>query len=315
MRSVTVSGVSSGGAMAVQMHVAHSHLVRGAAVVAGAPYYCAQGSVWAARYNCTGPGRRTPLPDVSLLAAETRTLAEAGRIDPVSNLHEAKVWLFSGTRDEVVRPAVMQAVRAYYLAFVPQPQVAFVGDVPAAHAMVTSDYGSACDRTAEPYINDCDFDAAGALLGQLYGALAAPSRGPSGRLLRFDQREFTSSPYSISMDDEGFVYVPDACRRGGCRVHVAFHGCRQGRQAVGETFAAHAGYNRWADANRLIVLYPQAISRNGWGPWWWPRSFVYNPNGCWDWWGYTGAGYHTRDAAQIRTVAAMLERLGARVAE
>jgi hypothetical protein len=49
------------------------------------------------------------------------------------------------------------------------------------------------------------------------------------------------------------------------------------------------------------VLYPQSISR-----YWW----IYNPRGCWDWWGYTGQDYATRQGAQIRAVLAMVERLG-----
>jgi poly(3-hydroxybutyrate) depolymerase len=79
-----------------------------------------------------------------------------------------------------------------------------------------------------------------------------------------------------------------------------FHGCRQGAATLGERFVSEAGYNRWADTNRLIVLYPQV------GASWWP----YNPRGCWDWWGYTGAQYATKDAPQIRAVLAMVERLG-----
>ena len=39
----------------------------------------------------------------------------------------------------------------------------------------------------------------------------------------------------------------------------------------------------------------QAIAR-----WWW----IYNPNGCWDWWGYTGQNYATKEAVQIRAVLA-----------
>ena len=68
-----------------------------------------------------------------------------------------------------------------------------------------------------------------------------------------------------------------------------------------ERFVRNAGYIRWADTNRLIVRYPQAIARHFW---------VYNPRGCWDWWGYTGAKYATRDGAQIRAVPAMVEQLG-----
>jgi hypothetical protein len=37
----------------------------------------------------------------------------------------------------------------------------------------------------------------------------------------------------------------------------------------------------------------------------------YNPNGCWDWWGYSGEGYARRDGPQVATVLRMLERLGA----
>ena len=34
-----------------------------------------------------------------------------------------------------------------------------------------------------------------------------------------------------------------------------------------------------------------------------------NPNGCWDWWGYTGENYATRDGAQIRVIKATLDAL------
>jgi hypothetical protein len=34
-----------------------------------------------------------------------------------------------------------------------------------------------------------------------------------------------------------------------------------------------------------------------------------NPKGCWDWWGYTGSEYQTRDAPQIKAVKRMIERL------
>jgi poly(3-hydroxybutyrate) depolymerase len=310
---ITVSGISSGGYMAVQFHVVHSRVVRGVGVLAAGPFYCAQGSAWMARYNCMQPGGWTPLPPVAVLIAATEVMAGGGQVDPVEGLRSARVWLFSGTRDDTVRPAVVEALRDYYRHWVADSQIAFVHDVPAGHAMVTTDAGNSCAVTAAPYINDCDFDAAGALLKHLYGPLSASSATPGGELLHFDQRPFVpAGPYAISMDDEGLVYIPLACRAGGCRVHVAFHGCLQGRSQIGEQFAREGGYNRWADTNRLIVLYPQAIARWGWGPWPWPTSFVYNPNGCWDWWGYTGATYATRYGPQVRAVDAMLERLAAR---
>jgi poly(3-hydroxybutyrate) depolymerase len=108
------------------------------------------------------------------------------------------------------------------------------------------------------------------------------------------------------------VYLPAACARAErCRVHIALHGCRQGQSWIpltpptegglqfGTTFVRHAGYNDWADANRIVVLYPQAVS----------IPFV-NPNGCWDWWGYTGDHYADRQGVQIRALRAMVDRLG-----
>lgn len=277
--AVTVSGVSSGGYMAVQMHVAHSASVKGAGVIAGGPYYCAMGSVWTAYYNCMTPGWWTPLPPAASLKAITEQLARANRIDAIGHLSDARVWLFSGTQDRTVLPTVVRELWAYYALF--GVKATMVADKPAGHAMVTLDAGNKdCAATKDPYINACDYDAAGELLKHLLGPLKPPAK--EGPLHEFDQ---------------GFVYVPKSCDKERCRVHVVFHGCRQSV----DRFARDAGYNRWAEANSLIVLYPQVKAS------WYP----FNPRGCWDWWGYTGAAYHTKDGAQIRAVWAMLERLSA----
>lgn len=295
--SATVSGLSSGAYMAVQFHVAHSARVTGVGALAGGPYYCAQGSLWTAYYNCTQPGNFVPLPSIEKLRADTERLAASGRIDPTSNLASARAWLFTGTRDDTVAREVVEGLLAFYSGY--KAASVIVRDKPAGHAMVTEAAGNKdCGVTQPPFINDCDYDAAGALLQHLLGALAPPSARSGGRLESFDQTPFGG--YGISMDDEGYVYIPADCETQRCRVHVAFHGCRQGRAEVKDQFAREAGYNRWADTNRIVVLYPQAIAR-----WWW----IYNPRGCWDWWGYTGAQYHTKDGAQIRAVKAMLDRL------
>jgi poly(3-hydroxybutyrate) depolymerase len=309
--AVTVSGISSGGYMAVQFHVAHSRVVKGAGVLAGGPYFCAQGSVYAAYYNCMTPGAWTPLPGVEQLKAQAEILARANAIDPTENLGSARVWLFSGTNDRTVDPAVVDALRRFYALYKVAPEhLALVHDKPAGHAMVTENAGGACAVTAPPFINDCDYDAAGALLGQLLEPLEPAAAKESGRIIRFDQKPFAGGDaYSISMADSGYAYVPRVCEAAQCRVHVAFHGCRQSVETIGERFVREAGYNRWADTNRLIVLYPQTISRNGWGMTGLRWSFVFNPRGCWDWWGYTGAQYVTKAGPQIAAVKAMLDRL------
>ena len=217
LAGTTVSGVSSGGYQAVQFHVAHSSLVKGAGVVAGGPYYCAQGSAWTARFNCMSPGAWTPLPPVSALVVVTDALARAGRVDATDNLRDARVWLFAGGRDDTVRPVVVSALHAYYANYVPAERIALVGAIDAGHAMVTADHGGACAATGPPYINDCDFDAAGTLLSHLLGPLATPTTAPAGDLLAFDQREFASTtPHAVSMDTEGFAREGWWVRLWGC---------------------------------------------------------------------------------------------------
>ena len=270
--------------MAVQMHFAHSRRVAGVAALAAGPYYCARGSLWTAWNQCM-----TGNPAVS------KNDVRDPRVDPVANIAKARVWLFSGTEDRTVAPAVVQALAKQYALFGAVPVL--VQDKPAGHAMVTENTGNACGATEPPFINDCDYDAAGALLAHLLGGLSPPSKATAGRLVVFDQRELGGTS-AISMADEGFAYIPAACENERCRVHVAFHGCRQ----AGERYVRDAGYNRWAETNRLIVLYPQAVARYMW--------WVWNPRGCWDWWGYTGSAYATKDAPQIRAVMAMVERLG-----
>jgi poly(3-hydroxybutyrate) depolymerase len=113
LSATSVSGISSGGYMAVQFHVAHSATVIGAGVLAAGPYYCAQGSAWIARYNCMTPGVWTPLPALALLETETDVLARSGQIDATGNLKRSRVWLFTGKRDETVRSVVVQALKRY----------------------------------------------------------------------------------------------------------------------------------------------------------------------------------------------------------
>ena len=304
--NVTVSGLSSGGYMAIQLQVAHSSRVKGVAALAAGPYSCAQGSLWAAYYNCTTPSDWTPLPKPEVLKAHAEQLARNGQIDPVANLGTTRVWLFTGGADRTVARPVVEAALRFYESFNRSVHVrpyAFVRDQRAGHAMITADAGGACEASGPPYINDCDYDAAGALLTHLLGPLRQPATKAGGRLVSFDQKPFAGgNAYAVSMADSGFAYIPASCATERCEVHVAFHGCRQNADQVGERFAREAGYNRWADANRLIVLYPQTIARYFW---------VYNPRGCWDWWGYTSAQYATKEGPQIRAVMAMVERLGA----
>lgn len=312
---ITVSGLSSGGYMAVQYQVAHSSSVAGAGVIAGGPYECAAGSTWAALTRCMSPNSWwAPVPQTRELQAHIERRASAGLIDPPADLQHDKVWVFSGGKDETLARAVVDALVASYGRWIPPASLRYVKLAEAGHAMVSvaAQDANACATSEPPYLNRCgDFDAAGELLAFLVGPMVARQSPPQGELLEFDQgTAIGGKPADIGLADSGYLFVPSDCANGSCRVHVAFHGCRQSADQIGTAFVTGAGYNEWASANRLIVLYPQTVPRYGWGAG--SSKWVFNPRACWDWWGYTDPEYATRDGVQIRAVRAMVKALGSR---
>jgi poly(3-hydroxybutyrate) depolymerase len=289
----TVSGLSSGGFMAVQLHVAYSATFKkGAGVVAGGPFYCAEGSVTNATGRCMASPAGIP---TSTLVSTTNNWASQGLIDPVSNLQSSKVYMFSGTLDDVVKPGVMDALKTYYHSFVPDANVVYKKDIASQHAMVTDDYGNACSFKGAPYINDCNFDLAGAILQQLYGTLNARNVNtlPAANYVQFNQSQFISNH---GMATTGWAYIPAACTSGAqCKLHVVLHGCKQNENDVQQQYVKNTGYNRWADTNNIVMLYPQ--------------TSVAATNSCWDWWGYDSANYAKKSGPQMAAIKAMVDQV------
>ncbi|XP_006814221.2 poly(3-hydroxybutyrate) depolymerase-like [Saccoglossus kowalevskii] len=285
--------------MAVQVQVAYSSRIMGAGTLAGGPYHCAQGSTLKAVGECSDEPEKIVLDD---LIAFTYEAEASGDIDPVSNLADDHVYLFSGTLDTTVVQGVVKQLESYYTEFIPLSQIATKYDVAADFAMITEHYGNACDTSRTPYINDCDLPEAFNLLNQIYGNLQEPlSYGGvlSGQLLEFDQTELEPSGVGTSsLDDTGYIYVPDKCNDyAGCKVHIVFHGCDQGREVLVDEFALNSGYNEVADLNNIIVVYPQAVSSIG------------NTRGCFDWWGYTNASYDLKSGRQMEFVKNIIDRV------
>lgn len=290
---ITLSGVSAGGFMAVQSHVAYADKIGGVGVVAAGPYHCARGDVKIALSECmTGDGLSVePLVDF------VKEAAGAGDLAPVTGLESARVWIFHSPADSVVAPAAGRALRDFYLAFVPAAQVTFVDDVETAHGWPTLDAGAGCQEWGGDYINDCDYDTAGAILRHLYGDGLNP-RAPQAKpenLVEFDVSAYFGSGSDVAQT--GFAYVPDSCRSHSedCGLHISFHGCVQGAEFIGDRFVTQAGFNEWAESNDLIVVYPQI------------EKTLFNPKGCWDWWGYTDERYDLRSGEQVIGVGLLID--------
>jgi len=338
-KSLTVSGLSSGGYMAAQFEVVYSKSVAGAAIIAGGPYGCSAGSMTLAMFTCSCPYDESDptvsavrpacsIPPPSLLgqrAVSTATNNKSG-IDAISNLKRHRVWLYSGDDDPIVNTKIVDGLQSFLdLAHVPKAAVQRVHGSKAGHGMPVVTQGD-CDITRSPYINDCNLDGAGDLLKWLYQQPELqPGVAQAGSLRPFDQRPYRKAGQFDSLDDSGWIYVPQACEKAGahCKLHVAFHGCEQGQKfqtgghTYGTVFVEQAGYNRWAEAAGIVVLYPQVlqspvVNLDG-------SPYKANPKGCWDFWGYTypsgdasnvsAKPYARKNAPQLRTVKAMVDAL------
>lgn len=314
----SVSGISSGAYMAGQYQFAHAKTVVGAAIIAGGPFGCAE-----ARYGSFMPGPTRlmmnasqsvngcmlnalswyGIPNAERLADQARDLAEEGKIDPVDSLSRHKVYLFSGAADQVVHHSIVVAAAETYLRLgVPKAQIKTGPALNAGHGFVTEPTKDDCGSSSAPFVVHCGYDQAGDLLEHIYGPLKPRAATPTGYLIAFKQEPYTQGLGHTGLAEQGMAYVPSGCKTtGGCRVHVAFHGCQQTHKSVGDAFVSGTGFAAWADSNRIILLFPQVS----------PEMLV-NPLGCWDWWGYTGFDYLTRNAPQIVAVHRMVERLASR---
>jgi len=293
--------VSSGGSMAVQFHTAHSAMVKGAGVLAAAPYLCAEGVIGNALGRCMKNGEQIP---VALLLKREDQLASERAIDPPADMADDRVWLYRGGEDPYVSATVVDALEATYRARVKPANLTRVEYAGGGHNFPTRDTDEpACSVSKPPYLGNCGLDGARVLLEYLYGKLVDGGRpAESGKLVRFDQTPYAQLAGSVSLATDGWLYVPDACRVGQpvkCRLHVVFHGCQQGASTIGDTFIRHSGYLEVAATNRIVVLFPQVK----------PTTQPLNPLGCWDWWGYEGDDYATQSGRQIKAVRAMIGAL------
>jgi len=299
IHQTSTSGLSSGAFMAVQMHLAHSSIMRGAAVFAGGPYDCAEGSLSNAVTHCQDG---VQLPAASHFVQIAQQQASAGSIDPVSNLASQNVFLFGGADDTTVVPATMDNLSTFYKSFITSGTVVYdARHAGTSHTMPTLSFGTSCDVSSTPYLGKCNYDGAGKALAQIYGTLNARATTLGGSFVTMNQADFIASPGSHSLAATGFAYIPADCSAGApCKVHVAFHGCLQNAGQVGDAYYKNAGYNEWADTNHIVVLYPQTVATSG-----------SNPNACWDWWGYDSPNYINKSGPQIQMVRKMIDTLAA----
>lgn len=299
---ISVSGISSGAYMAQQFHTAYSSEVSGVGIVAGGPYYCAGGQAMLAMNRCMNTKMGSPIAEQSVYAS--KILAMNGLIDSVGNIANSRVYVFSGRNDQTVFPKVVDAAVETYRQWGVNPRnIRYENKMNAGHTFPTVGFGNNCEASQVPFISKCGKDVAGEILNHIVGPLHRKALPRANRFFAINQLAgmYPAEVAIANMGQKAFAYIPDGCEypdANGCHVHVAFHGCKQTLDDIKTTFIKQAGYNAWAEANRIVVVYPQAV-----------KNPMTNPNGCWDWWGYTGQFYHTQQGIQLKQVYKMIKNI------
>jgi hypothetical protein len=254
--------------MATQLHLSYLSAITGVGLVAAGPYYCSQGSVKLATSKCTYSD--SPI-DIAPLIAYAESMSSQGFIDPVSNLGTSTVYIFSGSADILILPQIVESSYRFYKNFVPSSQITFINSIPANHA--------------------CGYDGSGIVLTTLLGPLIQGGIVNSSNIFTFSQSKYANTAQS-GLDPNGIIYIPSNCQEDPqvCDVHIHFHGCSQNYQSIQMNYIQRIEMNGWAEANDIVVIYPQVSNAQ--------MTF----GGCWDIFGYTGKNFAIKSGIQISAI-------------
>ena len=325
---ISVSGISSGADMAVQLQVAFSETFAGAAVFAGQAWHCA---VFAfPNETLAPPDPKVPVCDgcppgktltydhcknhpevvrVPPLVQRAREAEAAGTIDALASLARRRIFLYRGTHDTCYNKGAVNATAEFFLGAGVAPRaVRFVNTVNSTHLLPTVNK-PLCDWES---FDGCDFDGAGEALRWIHSKSAplAPrvndTRSTWTQLRKFDQTKFFGDKFA-GFASNASAFVPDECLKSAstlaappCRLHVFLHGCGIHNYDGYNMFVNYSGFTNWAATNRFVVLFPSI----DWGE---AATTNQERSGCFDGYGQTGADYDLRSGAQMTVIKRMVD--------
>lgn len=322
-KKVSVAGLSSGGFMANQYQIAYSNDVSSVAIIAGGSYFCAENSFQKASTTCINPTAKNMLPTPKQQQTIIKNFADKNLIDNPDNLKNHKVWLYTSKNDKSVVFSVMDNLNDFYNDIVYQDkqladkQKQFIVSENAGHAWISNLAKNACEtHKVSPFINYCNgYDSAENYLQFFFPNQVSNDKNNSknntnlkninGRFIKFSQSDLQKK-YNIQnaeMANEGFAFIPKQCEskdsieKSTCAIHFVLHGCHQSYDMIDEQFIYQTGVWQYAEKYNLVLVYPQT------------KKSEKNPNSCWDWFGYSGENYTTKQAAQLKTFDAIVKEL------
>jgi len=241
---------------------------------------------------------------------EVDGLAQAGLIDPVENMRNDNVYIFHGKADSIVPFAEAGLVENFYNQYLASGNNIEIKEIEEAeHGFPTNEGSGACELLNSPnYVSNCNYDGAASVLAKTLGSIEQKDEDEVGYVLKdFDQAEFfgenAEGQFGNSLDKNGYVFVPDNCVNGSvqCHLHLHLHGCSQTREWIGDGYVWETGFIPLAAKNNVVMLFPQI------------KSNIYNPYGCWNFYGYLSTDsenyqYATKQGTQMRVLAKMVEK-------
>ena len=221
--------------MATQLGVAFSSEISGIGQFAAGPYYCAQGEAKDRFNRCF---RYEEYSADKSFSTVDKFFVE-GKIDNPSNLKETKVFLYTGLSDHSVLPVMTKKSESFYEKYMSKDEIKVIEKDGAQHTFPTDFYGENCRHVYSPWISNCHYDLA-------HDALAWLNPKEQKASTKFNPDQFYSfyqGNTEAEMDMNGYIYVPAACERKFCPLHVALHGCDMDTTQIGTKFVEFAGYN------------------------------------------------------------------------
>lgn len=281
---VSVSGISSGAFMALQLMVLSSTEIETAVVLAGGPPQCARVyGVQTIQVCMKSPEK-----------IDVEALVKSGlQHNLTANNIKKKIVLYHGTQDGVVKPVSATKTQEFLLSLFPNWLVDVRWLNNGVHAWPTENYGLPCGTEESPWMNQCQQGFASMIMEEILMSPQQPQeKVEQGGL----QKKSWNPPWGSHMSSDYWLYSSKACEQQSCDLHVALHGCGMGEDQIADTFVQNSGLNSWAQANNVKILYPQI------------KTSLVNPYGCWDWFGYTGFNYDQDEGPQIRALVELIQK-------
>jgi hypothetical protein len=148
-----------------QIQLAYSSEIFGVGSIAGGPWGCSQISLRGGVQCMLFPETINVTRLVNLAKEHER----ARKIDSLRNIQNQKIFLFHGNIDSVVLPLGSKLLREFYVLLGKKLEEIDLVNINVEHAMITDDFGNTCEYLGTPFINNCHYDLAGAILKKMYG--------------------------------------------------------------------------------------------------------------------------------------------------